>query len=216
MSKPSVAKPIDKLPPGTRDRLIELGLTLFGQRGYHGTGLKLIVDAAAVPKGSFYNHFTSKEAFAAEVIDAYVAQRMALFDEIVVAHADDPPMDRLRTFHRSLIRLLRKDDWRYGCLLGGMAAEFASTSTLCSAALRKGCGQWQHRVAALFEEAQQRGEIRADFLPGDMAAHIWNVWQGALLRMQYEGTGEGLEQTVEFTLQQFSLQPTTQARLHLS
>lgn len=35
------------------------------------TGIQSIVEGADVPKGSFYNHFPSKEAFGTEVIDAY-------------------------------------------------------------------------------------------------------------------------------------------------
>jgi TetR/AcrR family transcriptional repressor of nem operon len=42
--------------------------------GYATTGIQSIVESADVPKGSFYNHFASKEAFAAEVIDAYYEQ----------------------------------------------------------------------------------------------------------------------------------------------
>ena len=42
------------------------------QQGYHGTGLKEILDAVQIPKGSFYNYFGSKENFAAEVIQHYI------------------------------------------------------------------------------------------------------------------------------------------------
>ena len=38
-------------------------------QGYHGTGVKDIVDAAGVPKGSFYNYFDSKEAFAIAALE---------------------------------------------------------------------------------------------------------------------------------------------------
>jgi TetR/AcrR family transcriptional regulator, transcriptional repressor for nem operon len=42
------------------------------QQGYHGTGLKEILDAVRIPKGSFYNYFGSKESFAAEIIAHYI------------------------------------------------------------------------------------------------------------------------------------------------
>ena len=40
-------------------------------RGYFGASVRDIVKAAGVPQGSFTNHFTSKEAFAEEVLELY-------------------------------------------------------------------------------------------------------------------------------------------------
>ena len=57
--------------PNVREQLIEAGLkTLLGQ-GFNGSGVQDVADAARVPKGSFYNHFESKEAFAAEALERY-------------------------------------------------------------------------------------------------------------------------------------------------
>src|ERR1700748_3968329 len=56
---------------GTREKLIQSGIQAIHASGYGGTSIQNIVESADVPKGSFYNFFPSKEAFAAEVIDAY-------------------------------------------------------------------------------------------------------------------------------------------------
>ena len=53
----------------TRDRLIDVGLELMHQNGYNATGLTEILNAADVPKGSFYHHFGSKEDFAAAALE---------------------------------------------------------------------------------------------------------------------------------------------------
>ncbi|MBV5350484.1 TetR/AcrR family transcriptional regulator, partial [bacterium] len=45
-----------KNPDIIRTRLLDVGLAAFAKRGYHGTGIKEIVDTANVPKGSFYNY----------------------------------------------------------------------------------------------------------------------------------------------------------------
>ena len=55
----------------TRDNLIRAGARVFHEAGYAATGIQEIVNAAEVPKGSFYNHFQSKEAFGKEVVDFY-------------------------------------------------------------------------------------------------------------------------------------------------
>ncbi|HSN23524.1 MAG TPA: TetR/AcrR family transcriptional regulator, partial [Methylomicrobium sp.] len=38
-----------------RENLLSQGVALLMQQGYHGTGLKEILDAVQIPKGSFYN-----------------------------------------------------------------------------------------------------------------------------------------------------------------
>ena len=46
-----------------RVRILDAGTELMLRKGYHGTGIQQIVDAAGVPKGSFYSYFKSKEDF---------------------------------------------------------------------------------------------------------------------------------------------------------
>ena len=57
--------------PETRSRLLERGADLICSRGFNAIGLQEITDAAGVPKGSFYNYFDSKEAFAVEILSEY-------------------------------------------------------------------------------------------------------------------------------------------------
>jgi len=54
-----------------RDKLVAAGLELFHTKGYNACGVSDITDAAEVPKGSFYNHFKSKELLALAVLDLY-------------------------------------------------------------------------------------------------------------------------------------------------
>ena len=54
-----------------RDEIVAAALEQFHIRGYHGAGVKDITDAAGVPKGSFYNHFDSKEALAVVALQQY-------------------------------------------------------------------------------------------------------------------------------------------------
>src|SRR5688572_13073976 len=60
-------------PTDIPERLLAAGLELFLRQGYNATGIQQITDQAGVPKGSFYNHFDSKEAFGAAIVDRYAA-----------------------------------------------------------------------------------------------------------------------------------------------
>src|SRR6516164_1765695 len=57
--------------PEVRTRLLNAGGRVVYEMGFNASGVQDIVGAADVPKGSFYSYFDSKEAFAAEVLEAY-------------------------------------------------------------------------------------------------------------------------------------------------
>src|ERR1700744_4070530 len=112
--------------PNTREQILEAGLKCLVEKGFNAVGVQDITDAAGVPKGSFYNHFESKEAMGVEALARYAeTQGMAeLADERV------PPLTRLRAHFDRLADQARERDYARGCLLGNFAAEVADHSEL--------------------------------------------------------------------------------------
>ena len=55
--------------------IVQVGLDLVLSRGFNATGVEAILKQANVPKGSFYNFFSSKEEFALAIIDKFFAGR---------------------------------------------------------------------------------------------------------------------------------------------
>jgi len=51
----------------TRKRIIETGAAIIHRKGFNHTGIQEILNAAKVPKGSFYNYFKSKEDFGLQI-----------------------------------------------------------------------------------------------------------------------------------------------------
>ncbi|ARB31325.1 TetR/AcrR family transcriptional regulator [Pseudomonas tolaasii] len=54
-----------------RKQLIDAGLETLHLSGFNGCAVQDITRAAGVPKGSFYNHFESKEALALFVLERF-------------------------------------------------------------------------------------------------------------------------------------------------
>ena len=73
----------------TRARMLEAGRRLLAERPVEGWAIDEIVAAAEVGKGSFYNHFTDKAAFAAAVA-AEVRQRLEQLISAANQRIDDP------------------------------------------------------------------------------------------------------------------------------
>jgi hypothetical protein len=49
-----------RLSHETKTRLLDEGVASLIGQGYHGTGIKEVLDHVKVPKGSFYNYFERK------------------------------------------------------------------------------------------------------------------------------------------------------------
>jgi TetR/AcrR family transcriptional repressor of nem operon len=153
--------------------------------GYAGTSIQSIVETASVPKGSFYNFFTSKEEFAAEVIEAYSnrgQERLRTF----LLNPDVAPLARLEAYFDDRIEAFRASKYGRGCLLGNFSAEAADQSALIREGLTKHFGAWCDLFATCIAEAQKQREIGDQFPASLLAKFLLNSWEGALLRMRAE------------------------------
>lgn len=176
-----------------KENLLSHSVQLLMQQGYHGTGLKEILDAVQIPKGSFYNYFSSKESFAAEVIQHYIAPFIEQLDN----HLQDPDIDALtalKNYFNELIVELEKAQFKGGCLLGNLMGEIGDTSALCQKSLQIAVDRYRDLLATGLKKAQMEGSVRIDKSADDMADLLVNTWQGALLRMKIEQSAEPLKQ----------------------
>lgn len=179
-----------------RENLLSQGVILLMQQGYHGTGLKEILDAVQIPKGSFYNYFGSKENFAAEAIQHYINP----FIDQLSGHLQSPDNDALsalQCYFNELITELEKADYKGGCLLGNLMGEIGDTSDLCKKSLQSAVHRYRNLLQAGLLKAQQQGTVRTDKTAEDMADLLVNMWQGALLRMKIEQSSVPLKQCCE-------------------
>lgn len=170
--------------PSARGKIVEAALDLFHARGFTATGVQDIVDAAGVPKGSFYNHFASKEALGLEVIERYraVTQTQALAD------ASLPPLERVRGHFAELAAIADTTCFARGCLFGNFASELAAHSPEIRARLEEVFTGWTAHLAALLEEAEQRGDLPRGIPAPIRAQALIHGWEGALIHAKVTGS----------------------------
>jgi TetR/AcrR family transcriptional regulator, transcriptional repressor for nem operon len=173
-------------------KLLEAGVSVFAQKGYHGTGVKDIVERAGVPKGSFYNYFESKEAFGAAILHHYAAEQAAEWEQYSRAADCPDPLLALRSIYERIVADYEACDDRYGCLLGNFAGEIAQSSELCRAAARDTIAAWRVGFADYLFRGQDYGSVRGDLAASAMADFFWNAWEGSLLRMKLDHSVEPL------------------------
>jgi TetR/AcrR family transcriptional regulator, transcriptional repressor for nem operon len=185
-----------------REQLLDRGIQLLMEQGYHGTGLKEILETVKIPKGSFYNYFESKENFGAEVVGHYIEPFIVQLAE----HLNNPQLDALSALQRyfaELIVELERNQFKGGCLLGNLMGEIGDTSDLCRHALRKAVRRYRDLLEQGLLKAQQEGTVRTDKSAQRMADLLANSWQGALLRMKIEQSVSPLQECCEDLLEQF-------------
>ncbi len=64
----------------TRQHLLDTGHRIMAVKGFTGVGLNEILQAASVPKGSFYHYFKSKEQFWQSLLEDYFRHYLAQMD----------------------------------------------------------------------------------------------------------------------------------------
>lgn len=70
----------------TKEKIVSTALTLFLNRGYEGTTVRMILNEADVVTGSFYHFFKSKEDLFEEVINRFMEMHVA---QLTTVFADD-------------------------------------------------------------------------------------------------------------------------------
>jgi TetR/AcrR family transcriptional repressor of lmrAB and yxaGH operons len=99
---------------------------LFRVQGYTATGLTQILRESGAPKGSFYFHFPrGKAQLAEEVIDQYVATRIAVLRKISAATAGDAAGFVRQVFSGFAAEMVASN-FEYGCLMQNLANELPS------------------------------------------------------------------------------------------
>ena len=167
----------------TREKLLTQGMQFFIRQGFHGTGIKEVVDYVQVPKGSFYNYFESKEQFGAEVIRHY-SQWVIGNMSALLNGAEDHALKALQNFFEQ--EMQRHQEVKAGCIIGNLGAEIGASSELCQQAMLEGFQGIKAQFLKMLERGQTQGTIRTDITAEDLADFLVNAYEGALIRMQVE------------------------------
>lgn len=137
-----------------RANAIATAQRLFRIQGYTATGLSQIIEESGAPKGSFYFHFPrGKTQLAEEAIDQYVANRIAVLQDIS-ANTTGDALKFVRQIFKTFAAEMIASDFQYGCLMQNLANELPALdaeltqrvargfvdSTAVIAAHFRGCG----------------------------------------------------------------------------
>lgn len=175
-----------------KDDIIQVGLDLVLSRGFNATGVEAILKQANIPKGSFYNFFSSKEEFALAIIDKFVADRVEVFSPIF-SDQSLPPLERVKRSFETLIETFEGAECSKGCLLGNLGQEMADQFANVRQRLEHSLQEWIKAVSRLLLQAQKEHAISTDMNTEMLAENLISSFQGALLYSKVKKSPEPLK-----------------------
>lgn len=178
-----------------RQHILDTGKMVIVGKGFSAVGLAEILNAAKVPKGSFYHYFKSKEVFGEALLEDYFAsynQRLqSLFSDKSM-----PAAARLMTYWSRWQEAQECDDLTGKCLVVKLSAEVADLSELMRNALKQGTEKLIAQLTACIAEGIQDGSLSADVLPEQTALALYELWLGATLLTKLRRDSSALDQAM--------------------
>ncbi len=180
----------------TRSEIIRIGTDLISRQGFNTTGIDAVLKEAAVPKGSFYHYFKSKEEFGLAVIEHF-AERFELRLSSFLNDEEVAPLNRIRNYLETGLARVSQNNCTKGCLIGNLGQEMADLNERFRARLDEIFGMWKERFAACLAEAQQRGELSHTLDANLLGGFILSGWEGAILRAKVMKSPQPMRDFIE-------------------
>ena len=183
----------------TRQHVLDTGYRLVLQKGFAALGLQEILKACAVPKGSFYHYFASKEVFGCELLQQYVDDYGRKL-ELLLAD-DGTGRERLMRYWDAWARdpADPAQGWAEECLVVKLAAEVSDLSEDMRHVLDQGVQRLLRRIAALVEEGRADGSLPQGKPALHVARVLYQMWLGAALLSKLSQDRLPLQQAREAT-----------------
>ncbi|MGM0575978.1 MAG: TetR/AcrR family transcriptional regulator [Myxococcota bacterium] len=160
-----------------REQILEACREVFAERGYHGSSVQDILDAAGIARGTFYAHFDSKRAAFAELMDDF-AGRLAGAIERVDVEGKVPIQRQLEANVERVLTLVEENRDLADLLLH----QSSGVDTVFDDTVRDFYG----RVMGLILRSLRTGEALGILRPGDLdlrARLVFGAAREAILRL---------------------------------
>lgn len=163
-----------------RNRLLDAARDVIRARGFTGTSVEDLCQAAEVTKGAYFHHFKSKDALGIAAADDWSAGTTAFF-AAAPYHAPDDPLERVLAYVAFRKSIIEGEIAQFSCLVGTMVQEVYATSP----AIREACGRsilgHAATLKADIEAARTKHRVSGSWTAESLARHTQTVIQGAFV-----------------------------------
>jgi AcrR family transcriptional regulator len=158
----------------TRARILRAALDLFARQGFFATTIEQITEAADVGKGTFFNYFPTKE----HVLAGFAEGQLDCVQRALAAARQAAAPSR-QVLHRLFLALAAQPGRSPSLVRGLLAANLSSDAVL--QVMRRNLARGRRLLARLVVRGQQRGEVRRDREPLEVARLFQQTFLGTML-----------------------------------
>lgn len=171
-------EPLTSRGQSSRERILSQAAQLVIEKGVRGTSLDDIRAAASASKSQLYHYFANKEDLVLAIIERQT-ENVLNSQQPLLAHLDS--WENLERWCAKLVASMEKQKCMVGCPLGSLASELADQNEAEREALVHSFDQWETYFLEGFTRMRERGDLRAEADPTELACAVITSLQGGLL-----------------------------------
>jgi len=160
-----------------RQHILDTAQPIVGSKGFSAVGLNEVLQAARVPKGSFYHYFASKDAFGEALLedyfDRYLEQMQHTFS------GAEPESEKLLAYWRQWTDNQTAHDCSGKCLAVKLGAEVADLSEAMRQVLDRGTARIIECLTGALTRGQAQGSLQLQQPCEPLATQLYALWLGA-------------------------------------
>lgn len=162
----------------SRERILNQAAQLVYEKGVRGTSMDDMRAAASVSKSQLYHYFSNKEELILAVIERQTVNVLGA-QLPLLEHLDT--WENLEKWRTTIIDLKESSESLGGCPLGSLASELADQDETARVALMHSFDEWEQYFIDGFSKMKERGDLRAESDPAELACAVITSLQGGQL-----------------------------------
>ena len=181
----------------TRQHILNIGYQLVVAKGFTNVGLSELLKTAAVPKGSFYHYFKSKEQFGEALIQGYFEFYLEYVAAILIQGKGNG-FERLTDYFSRWLEVDNGSCNVNKCVVVKLSAEVSDLSEPMREALKIGAYSIVNLIAQCIEDGIKDGSITVK--DSQLTAQtLYQLWLGASLFYKLSQDLQVLQQALATT-----------------
>lgn len=165
----------------TQKKIINAAERLILKRGYDGTSLNDVVEAAGVSKGALFHYFKNKQAVSQNVLQKYANEQIFIPLEKNLAHAPSVKqglLDWLQETYNSYAQ------WKFsgGCMVGNFALELSDRDPEMREQLKQIFLQWENQLVGFLKPVAAENKMTME--PRQFARLLIAAYQGVTMTIK--------------------------------
>ena len=191
-----------------RQHILDQGKAIITRKGFAGVGLNEILSAAAVPKGSFYHYFKSKELFGEAMLADYVQRYLAEMEGVLTQPGQSAAQSLMDYWASWTSESLDGSGCDCRCLVVKLSSEVADMSEPMRKTLLDGTSRIIGRLALAIGQGRVDDSLPSVADPAHMASVLYQLWLGAAMLTKLRRDDSALKAAWQATLTMLELPPS--------